>query len=194
MAVVALLRHGITPWNLEGRIQGSRDEPLSDVGKAKLSGLFLPRPYDLWPAFVSPLRRTGETAALLGIAAKVEPRLREMNWGRYEGALLDELEAGGGDFAANAARGLDFRPPEGESPREVQSRALLFLAEVAGRNESAVAVTHKGVIRALLAAAHDWPMLGKAPVKLKWDCLQVFPLRADGWPMPGTYNIPLARQ
>ena len=117
-----------------------------------------------------------------------------MNWGRYEGALLDELEASGGEFAANAARGLDFRPPDGESPREVQNRALLFLAELAARDASAVAVTHKGVIRALLAAAHDWPMLGRPPVKLNWDCLQVFPLRADGWPLPGTYNIPLARR
>jgi len=193
MAVVALLRHGITKWNLEGRIQGSQDEPLSDAGKAKLCGLLLPQPYATWPAFVSPLRRARETAALLGIAAKVEPRLREMAWGAYEGRLLPELRAEASAFAENEARALDFRPPDGESPREVQQRALLFLADIAKASENAVAVTHKGVIRALLAAAHGWPMLGKAPVKLQWDCLQVFALRPDGTPLPGTYNIPLVR-
>jgi probable phosphoglycerate mutase len=50
----------------------------------------------------------------------------------------------------NEAAGLDFRPPGGESPRDVQERLKPYLASLAGPT---IAVTHKGVLRALYALA-----------------------------------------
>ena len=83
-------------------------------------------------------------------------------------------------MAANEALGLDFRPAGGESPREVQARLAPLLVEVAARPGPVVAVTHKGVIRALLALATGWDMRGPPPLRLAWDRGHAFAVSAAG--------------
>src|SRR3546814_10532072 len=62
--------------------------------------------------------------------------LVETDWGAWEGRTLAELRADlGAGMAANEARGLDFRPPGGESPRDVQDRMRPLLAELARSEE-----------------------------------------------------------
>lgn len=174
MTMIAVLRHGPTDWNLERRLQGRRDLPLSATGQKALIHRRLPPPYDAWPAQVSPLRRARETAALLGLTdAVVTPGLTEMDWGAYEGRTLADLREAVPGFAAEEARGLDFRPPGGESPREVRARVGLWLAGLRP-DQNIVAVTHKGIIRTLLSLAYDWDMTGRAPARLDWSCLHVF--------------------
>ncbi len=188
---LVLLRHGATDWNAAGRLQGRADIALSDAGRAAYAGCAVPATYRdrLW--YVSPLRRAQETAALLGLKPRVEPALIEMDWGGYEGHTLAELRARyGAAFAANEDRGLDLQPPDGESPRQVQQRLLPWLRSLPG---DAGAVTHKGVIRAVLALAFDWPMLGRAPVRLDWHCLQEFSITEDGRPTLVAANVPLER-
>src|SRR6185436_13405655 len=111
--------------------------------------------------------RCVETATLLGFAeAPREPRLAEMSWGRWEGRKLAELrETLGEDMRRNEERGWDFRPEGGETPREVYARLQSWLREIEGPT---LAVTHRGVIRAILAAAAAWDMRGKRPAKLDW--------------------------
>ena len=190
MIRLALLRPAPTGWNADRRIQGRTDIPLSQAGRATFAGLRLPLPYRQRVWQVSPLRRTQETAALLGIEAAVEPALTEMDWGAYEGRTLAELKAQHGEtFAANEQRGLDFQPPGGESPRQVQDRLRPWLRRLGAGKVNVGAITHKGVIRAILAQAYDWPMIGKPPVKLDWSCLHEFGITADGRPEPLTMNI-----
>ncbi len=190
MTRLALLRHARTAWNIEGRLQGRADIGATEEALATLRGRKLPPPYDGWGWFASPLIRTRQTAAALGILAEPEPALIETHWGDYEGRTLAELSALG-DFTENEARGLDFQPPNGESPRQLQQRLQPWLAARAAGGSDIGAVSHKGVIRAILALAYDWPMLGKPPVKVDWSCLQVFRLEADGTPRPEQMNIPL---
>ena len=78
------------------------------------------------------------------------------------------------------ARGLDFRPPGGESPRDVRCRVQRWLIEVAMRGDSIAAVTHKGVLRAVLAAATGWDMTCKPPVRLQDDALHRFAIDDAG--------------
>ncbi|WP_298724728.1 histidine phosphatase family protein [uncultured Ferrovibrio sp.] len=192
MTRIALLRHGPTEWNAEGRLQGRRDLPLSEAGRATLSGCRVPDAYRHRRWYVSPLLRARETAQLLGLDATMAPAVIEMNWGVYEGHTLAELRDRYGEaFTANEARGLDLLPPGGESPRQVQQRVQNWLRDIAAAGIDAGAVTHKGVIRAILALAYDWPMLGKPPVKLKWTCLQDFEISSNGHPSPVALNIPL---
>ena len=90
-----------------------------------------------------------------------------MNWGRFQGRRLAGLRAEmPGAMAANEARGLDFRPPGGESPREVCARLRAFLVERAADPRPVVAVCHKGVIRAALVLATGWDMRGRPPMRL----------------------------
>ena len=61
MIRLALLRHGPTAWNREGRIQGRSDIPLDDSARADLAALRLPPPWDRAALWSSPLRRAVET-------------------------------------------------------------------------------------------------------------------------------------
>jgi probable phosphoglycerate mutase len=195
MTPLALIRHAPTAWNQQGLIQGRADIPLSQAGRAQLSGLRPPDPVRGFRWVTSPLGRAVETARLLGAEApEAEPRLIEMDWGRWEGRTLADLRTELGEaMAANEDRGLDFRPEGGESPRDVRSRLLPWLAEVAGQGLPTVAVTHKGVIRVVMAMAFGWDMLGKPPVRLDWTCVHLFDLGPDGSPHAKEMNLPLQR-
>ena len=186
MTLVALLRHADTAWSVEGRIQGRTDVPL-------LPDLSLERPeyFREMHIVASPLRRCIETAGLLGCHnPQREPRLAEMHWGAWEGRRLSELrEELGEAMRENEARGWDFRPQGGESPREVLARVQPWLAEVAARREPTLAVTHRGVIRAVLAFAVGWDLRGKPPVKLDWRAAQVFRLSPHGHPAVEALNV-----
>ena len=168
MTPVLLIRHGPTTWNASGRIQGQTDVELSPKGRAEVRRWRLPAPYAEARVFSSPLRRARETAIILtGRTPTIDARLSEMAWGRFEGRRLADLRAQAPDeMAANEARGLDFRPPGGESPREVCARLQALLGELAAEPSPVVAVCHKGVIRAALVLATGWDMQGRPPLRL----------------------------
>ena len=139
----------------------------------------------------SPLSRCVQTAALLGAPyAPREPRIIEMDWGEWEGRTLSELRQElGVSMAENEARGLDFRPPGGESPREVAGRIKPWLREIAAAAVPTLAVTHRGVIRAILTEATGWDMRGKPPAKLDWQAVHFFVLDARGSPSVERLNV-----
>ena len=134
-----------------------------------------------------------ETAQLLGVPdARLEPRLMEMSWGRWEGRTWEEVCAA--DTAALAqieTRGLDFRPPGGESRRALTQRLRDWLSDVAVRAKPVAAVTHRGVIHAALALATGWNMCGRPPHRLDWSSAHLFRLRADGRLFVDTLNVGL---
>ncbi len=201
MSRLLLIRHGATAWNEAGRIQGRSDPPLSPAGRAAVSAWRLPaQVYDAaadtrWLS--SPLTRARDTAAILhGAPVETEARLIETDWGAWEGRSLADLrDELGPAMAENEARGLDFRPPGGESPRDVQNRVRPLLESLAqktaGTAGTVVAVTHKGVIRAVYALACGWDMRAKPPAKLRDACAQAFILKPGGAPCIETLNMPL---
>jgi probable phosphoglycerate mutase len=178
MTPLLAIRHGPTEWNAAGRIQGRTDLGLSADARQRLRGCRLPPGWSDATCLSSPLRRAMETAALLGFAPAPDPRLIEMAWGEWEGRRLADLRAGlGAAMAENEARGLDFRPPGGESPREVQERLRPLLQSLSGPT---IAVTHKGVLRALYALATGWTMADKPPDKLRDRRAHLFSIASDG--------------
>jgi probable phosphoglycerate mutase len=92
-------------------------------------------------------------------------------------------------MAENEARGLDFRPPGGESPREVIERIRPWLRDIANAAVPTLAVTHRGVIRAILAEATGWDMRGKPPAKLDWQAVHVFTADPHGRPSVERLNV-----
>lgn len=175
------LRHAPTAWNAAGRLQGRSDQPLSEAGRALARGWRLPDWAAAWPVLASPLRRTRETAEAMGLTPRAEPALLEMDWGAWEGRTLADLAAElGPALAANEARGLDFRPAGGESPRAVMARLEPWLAARGAEGRDLVAVSHKGVLRALLALATGWDFQGKPPARLRAGQALLFTLGRDG--------------
>lgn len=193
MTPLAMLRHGETDWSRDKRIQGRTDVPLAPAARDALVRLQLPASVTVTAAWTSPLRRCSETAALLGWPqARADERLAEMRWGDWEGRRLEDLRTElGAAMQDNESRGLEFRPPGGERPRDVLDRLRPWLAEVAAQRAPAFAVSHRGVLRVLLAAATGWDMLGKPPVRLDWAALQCFELAADGTPRLLRANVAL---
>ncbi|MGF1631942.1 MAG: histidine phosphatase family protein [Kiloniellaceae bacterium] len=193
MSRLLLIRHGPTAWNEAGRIQGRSNTPLSPAGRAAVAGWVLPPSATDARWICSPLARARESAEILhGGPVAAEPRLIETDWGAWEGRTLAALRAEfGAEMATNEARGLDFRPPGGESPRDVQQRLQPLLESLAETAGSVVAVTHKGVIRAVYALASGWDMQAQPPAKLINACVQVFTLAAGGTPRIEALNLPL---
>lgn len=193
MTRLILLRHGRTSASAELRLKGRLDVPLSEAGRAEVAAWRLPDEAAGARWFASPLVRARETAAILGVDAAIEPRLIEMHWGQWEGRSLAELRDADPDgVAANEARGLDFRAPGGESPRQVQARVRPWLAEVAADPRPVCAIAHKGVIRAVVGLATGWDFLGEQPTRIDFGRAHLFTLDATGLPTVERLNWPLA--
>ena len=149
---VCLLRHGETAWNAQGRYLGRTDLPLTPAGRAALG------PAGFAPArvYVSPLRRTAETAEILFPGAEQEavPDLREMDFGVFEGRSWRDME----DFAPYREwvdGGCRGPVPGGESMERFCQRtcaafeALMDRAAEAGEPLLAI-VAHGGTQMAVL--------------------------------------------
>ena len=194
MSLFAVIRHAPTSWSEAGRIQGRSDPPLSVRGMAVVRLWRVPPELAGFSWAASPLARALETARLLGVAElAIDTALVEMSWGEWEGRRLAELRAQfGAAMAAREAAGLDFRAPSGESPREVAARLGTYLARIAAAGKPVAAVTHNGVIRALMALATGWDMRDKPPCRLLPATAHLFRLDAVGRPAVERLNLPLA--
>ncbi len=192
MSLLAVIRHGQTAWNEAGRLQGRRNVPLSAVGRRLVERWRVPPRLADFEWVTSPLKRALETAILLaGHDVKCDDRLVEMDWAEWEGRKLEDLRQELGQPMADLeAKGLDFRAPGGESPRDVQRRLHGFLTDLHRQARPTVAVCHKGIIRALYALAADWDMTGKAPHGLQANCAHIF-LITDGEITIEQLNLPL---
>ncbi len=176
-------------------MQGRRDLPLSSAGRRGVGEWRLPFDPIGHRIFASPLRRCRETAAALGLGdALLDQRLIEMDWGDWEGHTAAELRQQTPGLKSAEALGLDMRPPNGESPRDVQTRLRPWLHEQARGRQPTVAITHKGVIRAVYAMATGWDMRGTPPDDLDWDAAaHSFKLGGTGVPQCQRLNMSLHR-
>jgi probable phosphoglycerate mutase len=193
MSAILFIRHGPTVWNLQGLIQGQTDIPLSEEGRAEVRRWALRADFAGFAWFSSPLVRARETAEILGAAdLRTEPRLKEANWGDWEGWSLERLRQDIGEiFAAMEAKGLDLTPPGGESPRMVRARLSAWLTEVAPAQRPIVAVCHAGVVRAAYSLATGWDMKKKAPLARPHAFAHLYELSPAGALAVAELNIPL---
>lgn len=180
MIELALLRHGHTPWNREGRLQGRTDIPLDPEARETLSALRLPAPWDKARIWSSPLQRAVETARLVSDRSpRTDPALTEMNWGLWEGKKrLDLVADPQADYRDIEAWGWHYRPPQGESPDDMRARLVPWAEALEGRN---LAVCHIGVMRVLLAHAMGWNFDGPAPFRIKRNRLYHIRIEGDHW-------------
>jgi broad specificity phosphatase PhoE len=161
-ATLYLVRHGETDWNAEGRLQGQRDVPLNGLGRAQAEaagrrlGEIVPDPAAL-DYVASPLGRTRATMealrGALGLdpaAYRLDPRLKEIAFGDWEGSTWKEIRRR--DPARARARDADrwgYVPP-GEGAESYAALVPRVLPAIADLRRPAVVVSHGGVTRALL--------------------------------------------
>jgi broad specificity phosphatase PhoE len=168
MARFFLVRHGETAENVQMRYLGMRDEPLNEngQGQAQLVAEALSR-IPVRMIVSSPMRRAADTAARIqeacGAELRVDPRLAEGSFGRWEGLTRDEVLKLGSEDAALLARwesDSSCSPPGGESMESLQKRVVNLVEDLAAERpgDSVVLVSHVGPVKALLGAVLDIPL------------------------------------
>ncbi len=186
-----LIRHGETAWNLERRMQGQTDTPLSDRGRAQAEavGQRLAH-YPFAALYSSDLARAWDTAAAIARAnmrqheIRREPALRERTFGILEGLTHDEMaQRYPEEHTRFNTRDPDYAVPGGESPRQFFTRSLACLENItrAHAGECVVVVTHGLVLDTLHRAAHGMPLDARREAPLLNASLNTFHHTAAGW-------------
>ena len=163
-----LVRHGQVSSNRDLRYVGSRDEPLTELGRKQAAALAeLMAPLPIAEIRSSPLTRAYDTASAIatatGKSVVVEERLREQSYGAWEGLSRDEVRersADDWDLLESWEKDAQVAPPGGESLQSGELRALDLVSDLraAAAEDSMpwiVLVSHVGPIKALLAASLD---------------------------------------
>ncbi len=129
--MIFLIRHGQTEFNVERRLQGRMDSPLTELGREQARRMgetlkaHLGEP-GLWRVVSSPLGRTLATARIvcetlgLGCAIETDERLAEIHVGDWEGLSRQEIEAA--QPGACDAEGWIFTAPGGETYEQMAAR------------------------------------------------------------------------
>lgn len=154
---IALIRHGQTDWNKEGRFQGTKDIPLNQEGIREAEILAdVSQAYGWQKIFTSDLARAVETAKKVAervrIPLTVEPAFRERHFGLLEGAEFTKIVEiyGTGDVRLLERMGFGI-----ESTEILQRRLVLGMERVLASLPSGnvAIVSHGGAINAFLTWA-----------------------------------------
>lgn len=163
-----LARHA-RPLVEEGLCYGALDVPADAAHTRSVAAeLALRVPAGL-PVSVSPLQRCTQLAAALhalrpDLAPRTDARLREMDFGRWEGQPWGAIDAAA--FQAWEADFGGYRCGGGECVADFMQRVAAAFAQARASGASALWITHAGVFRALHllvqggaapASAADWP-------------------------------------
>jgi broad specificity phosphatase PhoE len=165
MPTLYFVRHGETDFNVAHRLQGRFETSINSRGRDQarhcaglLFNLFAREGREAagFAYACSPLRRARETMEILRAKLGLDPagyavddRLQEISYGEWEGSTLPEI--GARDAQLLARREQDkwgFRPPGGESYRDVAERVASWYASVSA---DTVIAAHGGIARALMA-------------------------------------------
>lgn len=162
-----LLRHGETEWNHQGnKYCGITDIRLNDTGRAQaMKAAAALHNASIEAIYCSPLNRSMETASVLaeplGLSPIVDARIREIDFGEWEGKKRSEIEA---DFPEEWKKWTDDPGAaragiRGETGLEVWSRMQSFFNEMRDlhRNRSIAVVGHNTSNRLFIAGSLEVP-------------------------------------
>jgi phosphoserine phosphatase len=155
-----LTRHGQTEWNLQKKMQGWEDSPLTQEGisdSTKLGEKLRGVPID--QIYSSDAFRALNTAEIIRGNRKIQvtpvKALREINLGIWEGKTFKEIKTESPDlFEAFWNNPESFIPDGGESFDQVQTRAINFINQkiISEHPEgNFLVVCHTVVIKVILA-------------------------------------------
>lgn len=144
------VRHGETVWNVENKICGKTDSPLTDHGReqaAETGRKLLAEGIRADEILHSPLSRAAETAGIIsgltGIPCRVEPRLIEQNFGKWESTPRDN------PAFRKAKENFVCSNDGGESHLKLAQRIYNLLDDIKAESEDKtyILVAHNGIAR-----------------------------------------------
>lgn len=159
MVTIYLTRHGQTEWNLEKRLQGRGNSPLTTFGIERAKELFN-RVSDIKidKIYTSPIERAYKTAEILKgnreIPLIADDGLMEMNFGDFEGRIMEEImeENPEWDMHLIMQGNTEMRAPNGETLNEVRERVKLAMDKIILENsdKDVLIVAHGITLKALM--------------------------------------------
>ncbi|WP_405150140.1 histidine phosphatase family protein [Sphaerisporangium sp. NBC_01403] len=162
MTTIFLARHGRTAWSVAGLYTGVSDVELDEKG-LRQAGMLASwaAKAELGEVVSSPLVRAVSTASgaaqAAGVRPRIDPRLREVDFGQAEGRRRSDLDPEVvGRFEADPAA----HPfPGGEDPVAAAARVTGCLAELAGRGSGRIlVVAHNTILRLALCRLLGIPL------------------------------------
>jgi probable phosphoglycerate mutase len=147
--MITLIRHGETKWTLSGQHTGHTDIELTENGKVQAKQIGKRLHGKLFShVFVSPLKRAEQTCEHAGLVihAKIDPDLKEWDYGDFEGLTTLEIQEqipGWNIFTHGA--------PRGESIEDVQARADRVLSRLKHLDGEIALMSHGHFLRVLAA-------------------------------------------
>ena len=195
LARLYAVRHGVTDWNEQGRIQGHTPTSLNESGRAQaglLARFFAGCPLTaIWSSDLPRARETAERiAGPHGLAVRTLTALRERDLGPFEGMTGDEVEAAlkgrepaGGDAAAW------YDVPGVEGDEALLARLLPVLEEARALRGEAVLVTHGGIQKALLFHILGIPAAVRRGFALGNGLVVSLLPRDGGWRLEGLHGL-----
>ena len=163
MALLVLVRHGESQWNLENRFTGWVDVPLTDTGRreaARAGTVLKGTRFDI--AYSSVLQRANETLDIIlrelaqsDLPVVKDQALNERHYGELQGLNKGETaEKYGAEQVHIWRRSYDVPPPGGESLKDTAARTLPYYDRViapqiaAGKN--VLVVAHGNSLRSIV--------------------------------------------
>ena len=144
------VRHGQTVWNVENKICGATDIPLTEYGHqqaVETGRKILEEGIQANEILYSPLIRAADTARhiseITGIPAREEPRLKEQNFGKWESTPRD------GEAFKKAKEWFACHHGNGESTLHLAQRIYNLLDEIKAQSDEKtyILVAHNGIAR-----------------------------------------------
>ncbi|RKX68945.1 histidine phosphatase family protein [candidate division TA06 bacterium] len=159
MTRLFLVRHGQTYWNVEQRMQGWKDSPLTDIGINQAKQLSESLKNEIFNAiYTSSSGRAVQTAKILknnrDIKIVKNDNLRELNFGNWDGHLFSELENKFPDkFKQLKENPHLFESPLGESFLIAQNRVLFAINRIILNHfgENILIISHAIVIKLIIS-------------------------------------------
>lgn len=151
------VRHGQTVWNVENKICGATESPLTEKGHAQaieLANEIIKQGLKVDEILYSPLCRAKDTALhiseIIGVPARAEQRLFEQNFGKWEGTARN-----GEQFQADKSNFINSYET-GESMLKLCQRIYNLLDELKNEPDKVyLLVAHNGIARAVESYFRD---------------------------------------
>ncbi|MBC8507673.1 MAG: alpha-ribazole phosphatase [Anaerolineales bacterium] len=166
MLNLLLVRHGETEWNLSQRFQGHSDVPLTNIGQQQAASIARRlADEEIHAIYTSDLSRAWDTAMAISefheIDLQSELRLREGNFGQWEGMTYAEIEQSDPEAVKAWHEDLlNFSPPGGETPLQLSRRVTSFYDEIQTKHsdQTLLLVAHGGSLQILICLLLDIPI------------------------------------
>jgi len=152
--VLILVRHGRTPANAAGLLQGRLDQDLDEMGRLQATAVaaYVERWCDVDAVVSSPLKRAQQTAAAFGLAVETDDRWLELSYGEYEGTPHTDVPS---EVWQRWRDDPHFTPTGGESLATLDQRVRSACEDLAERaaGENVVVVSHVSPMKSAVAWA-----------------------------------------